>query len=271
MDFGDVIKEMKASPEKKFARKGWNGKGIYIQMQVPDEHSANTLPYIYIVTDKLVSDNSDAPRGRVPWLASQNDMLRDDWVEIVPTPFGFNRIDSSICSNTAKEFREYRYESPVCQGVVDTLKVNENLYIDHMKDCTYCIRTLDPRTYITEADALRIAEFLRANITEAVMWDIAKRKAKEAKFDNQPNPKSDAIHNPAHYTKGRTYEPWDVILDWDLDYLSGTAVKYIARAGRKQQAGMTMKQSEEQDLQKAIEYLQKRLDIMRTIRDFDDN
>lgn len=81
-DFGDVIKEMKAHPDKKFARRGWNGKGIYIQMQVPDEHSANTLPYIYIVTDKLDSNNPDAPRGRVPWQASQNDMLRDDWMEV---------------------------------------------------------------------------------------------------------------------------------------------------------------------------------------------
>lgn len=267
MDFGDVIKEMKKNPEKKFARKGWNGKGIYIQMQVPDEHSANTLPYIYIVTDKLDSNNPDAPRGRVPWLASQTDMLCDDWVEIVPTPFGFNRIDSGICSNIAKEFKEYKYESPVCHGVVDTLKVNEDLYIDHMKDCSYCIRTLDPRTYITEEDALRIAEFLRANITEAVMWDIAKRKAKEGspkcKFDNQPNPQSDLVHNPAHYTKGRKYEPWDVIEDWDLGFLSGNALKYISRAGRKQHAGMTMRQSEEQDIMKAIEYLQKKLSVIR--------
>ena len=301
MDFGDVIKEMKAHPEKKYARKGWNGKGIYIGLQVPDEHSANTLPYIYIVTDKLVSDNPNAPRGRVPWLASQTDMLCDDWVEVAPTPFGLNTIDSKICSNVAKEFREYRYESPVCHGVADTLKVNEDLYIDHMIDCSYCIRTMDPRTYITEEDALRIAEFFRAGITEAVMWDVAKRKAKEGsskcKFDNQPNParekskeetpldreirlkdakdlelyrvnyqsspKSDLVHNPSHYTEGRKYDPWDVFIDWKLDYLTATAAGYITRAGRKQYAGLTMKQSEETDLMKAIECLEKKLSVMR--------
>ena len=71
------------------------------------------------------------------------------------------------------------------------------------------------------------------------------------------------VRSPAHYTKGRRYEPWDVILDWELDYLSGTAVKYIARAGRKQQAGMTMRQSEEQDIMKAIECLEKKLSVMR--------
>ena len=294
MDFGNVIKEMKANPEKKYARKGWNGKGIYIGLQNPDKHSANTLPYIYMVTDKLVSDNPDAPRGRVPWLASQTDMLCDDWVEVAPTPFGLNTIiDSKTCSITAKEFEQYRYESPVCLGVVDSLKVNENLYIDHMKDCTYCIRTLDPRTCITEADALNIAEFFRANITEAVMWDVAKKKAKKdspkCKFDNQPNPNgptntvpevlsvkkktkeetqmdkvfADLVHSPAHYTAGRKYEPWDVALDWDLNCPMSLALRYIARAGRKQYAGMTMRQSEETDIMKAIECLEKELSVVR--------
>ena len=192
MDFGDVIKAMKENPEKKYARKGGNGKGIYIQMQIPDEHSANTLPYIYMVTDKLVSDDPNAPRGRVPWLASQTDMLCDDWVEIAPTPFGFNRIDSDICSNVVKEFKEYKY-------------------------------------------------------------------------DNQPNPQSDLVHSPAHYTKGRKYEPWEVIIDWELDFFLGTALKYISRAGRKQYAGMTMRQSEETDLMKAIEYLKERVENLREI------
>jgi hypothetical protein len=38
-----------------------------------------TLPYIYIVTTKLESDNPASPRGLVPWLASQTDMLSEDW------------------------------------------------------------------------------------------------------------------------------------------------------------------------------------------------
>ncbi len=82
MDFGDVIRKMKEDDLRRFARRGWNGKGIYIQLQNPDEGSANTLPYIYMVTSKLVSDNPDAPRGRVPWLASQTDMLAEDWEEL---------------------------------------------------------------------------------------------------------------------------------------------------------------------------------------------
>lgn len=63
----------------KVARAGWNGKGIYIEMQKPDEHSKMTLPYIYIVTNGLITDNPKAPKGVVPWFASQTDMLAEDW------------------------------------------------------------------------------------------------------------------------------------------------------------------------------------------------
>lgn len=38
-----------------------------------------TYPYIYIDTTGLQTDNPDAPKNRVPWLASQTDMLAEDW------------------------------------------------------------------------------------------------------------------------------------------------------------------------------------------------
>lgn len=82
VSFGRVLELMKSNPARKFARKGWNGKGIYIQLQVPDEHSKMTLPYIYIVTNSLITDNPDAPKGVVPWLASQTDMLAEDWMQV---------------------------------------------------------------------------------------------------------------------------------------------------------------------------------------------
>ena len=52
-------------------REGWNGKGMKIGLQVPDAHSMNTLPYIFMVT---------ADGSRVPWTASQTDILAADWV-----------------------------------------------------------------------------------------------------------------------------------------------------------------------------------------------
>jgi hypothetical protein len=65
---------------KKLRRKGWNGKGIFIKLQRPDEHSKMTGPYIYIDTTGLQTDNPDAPRKCVPWIASQTDLLVDDWM-----------------------------------------------------------------------------------------------------------------------------------------------------------------------------------------------
>lgn len=76
-NFGWALNQLKQG--KKLRRSGWNGKGIYIQMQFPDEHSKMTQPYIYIVTTNLKTDNPNAPKGLVPWFASQTDMLAEDW------------------------------------------------------------------------------------------------------------------------------------------------------------------------------------------------
>ena len=40
------------------------------------------------------------------------------------------------------------------------------------------------------------------------------------------------VHHPAHYCYSE-YEPKDVIRAWELNFNLGSAVKYIARAGRK--------------------------------------
>ena len=52
------------------SRSGWNGRGMFLQLQVPDNLSKMTLPYIYLKT---------AHDDLVPWLASQTDLLSDDW------------------------------------------------------------------------------------------------------------------------------------------------------------------------------------------------
>lgn len=57
----------------------------------------------------------------------------------------------------------------------------------------------------------------------------------------------DMVKSPKHYTEGRQYEPKDVIRDWGLNFNLGSAVKYLARAGRKDDIV--------QDLEKAREYI----------------
>lgn len=81
MNFGQALEALKAG--SKVARKGWNGKGIFIELQRPDEYSKMTHPYIFIDTTGLQTDNSDAPKNRVPWLASQTDLLSEDWEIII--------------------------------------------------------------------------------------------------------------------------------------------------------------------------------------------
>lgn len=52
------------------ARTGWNGAGQWIELQRPDGRSKMSLPYLYIST---------ITGAKVPWLASQTDLLAEDW------------------------------------------------------------------------------------------------------------------------------------------------------------------------------------------------
>lgn len=67
-NFGWALQELKAG--SKVMREGWNGKGMWLALQVPDANSKMQLPYIYMKT---------ADGKLVPWLASQTDMLSTDW------------------------------------------------------------------------------------------------------------------------------------------------------------------------------------------------
>ncbi len=50
---------------------------MWLELQRPDAHSKMTLPYIYLNYPECVT----YPYGaRVPWLASQTDMLSEDWI-----------------------------------------------------------------------------------------------------------------------------------------------------------------------------------------------
>ncbi len=54
----------------KVRRQGWNGKGMWICLQSPDAHSKMQRPYFYIST---------AQGELVPWVASNGDLLGEDW------------------------------------------------------------------------------------------------------------------------------------------------------------------------------------------------
>ncbi len=48
LSFGMALRELKEG--EKLTRAGWNGKGQFVELQIPDKNSKMTLPYIYIST-----------------------------------------------------------------------------------------------------------------------------------------------------------------------------------------------------------------------------
>lgn len=70
MNFGQAIEALKQG--QRVTRAGWNGKGMWLALQVPDAYSKMTLPYIYMRTAGEIGH-------LVPWLASQTDILAEDW------------------------------------------------------------------------------------------------------------------------------------------------------------------------------------------------
>lgn len=66
---------------------------------------------------------------------------------------------------------------------------------------------------------------------------------------------SNAVNHPKHYNTGK-YEVIDVIYDWQLDFSLGNAVKYIARAGKKDQSKTI------EDLKKAVWYIEHEISLL---------
>ena len=80
MYFGAALQELKRG--NKVARSGWNGKGLSIELQTPDENSKMTLPYLFMnypATPASETAPANHVNAKVPWLASQTDNLADDW------------------------------------------------------------------------------------------------------------------------------------------------------------------------------------------------
>jgi len=86
MNFGEAIEALKAG--KRVARTGWNGKGMFLVFVpgTPDAQLREGTPYSNALPlDKAVSINPHVDMftadGKMQpgWLASQTDMLADDW------------------------------------------------------------------------------------------------------------------------------------------------------------------------------------------------
>ena len=88
MDFGDAIRALKEG--KRVARKGWNGKGMYLWLLPAAFVKADWCkePHLRSLAEQnggevecLGSIRMKTADGKVltGWLASQTDMLSEDW------------------------------------------------------------------------------------------------------------------------------------------------------------------------------------------------
>jgi hypothetical protein len=83
MDFGDAIRALKEG--KRVQRDGWNGKGMFLFLVPGSQFKVNREPLLSILGEGAVVDyhphiDMKTAQGYVvPWLASQADMLSNDW------------------------------------------------------------------------------------------------------------------------------------------------------------------------------------------------
>ena len=84
MTFGEALDALKY--KKSVARKGWNGKGMYLFLVYGQEKLTYLINGIYgdptgeplPVLDAIYMKTAD--NKLVPWIASQTDILAEDWV-----------------------------------------------------------------------------------------------------------------------------------------------------------------------------------------------
>lgn len=86
MNFGDALAALKQGG--RVAREGWNGKGMFLFLVPGSTFKVNRPPLLGIYPEGTEInycphiDMKTADNKIVPWLASQTDVLAEDWVAI---------------------------------------------------------------------------------------------------------------------------------------------------------------------------------------------
>ncbi len=86
MNFSEALELIKQG--KLVAREGWNGKGMFVYLVRGSQFQVNRAPLNVIypegteVSYRAHIDMRAADGTLVPWLASQSDLLSEDWVVV---------------------------------------------------------------------------------------------------------------------------------------------------------------------------------------------
>lgn len=92
MNFGQALEALKEG--KRVSRAGWNGKNMFLFLVAGSNFVVNREPLLSImgegamVTYRPHIDMKDAEGKVVPWLASQTDLLAEDWGIVSPKAEG---------------------------------------------------------------------------------------------------------------------------------------------------------------------------------------
>lgn len=84
MSFSAALQYLKEG--KKVAREGWNGKGMFVYLVSGSHFEVNRAPLLGIYPEgteidyRAHLDMKAADGTCVPWVASQTDLLADDWL-----------------------------------------------------------------------------------------------------------------------------------------------------------------------------------------------
>ena len=73
-NFSEILTNLTNIVEFKARRRGWNGNGMWIEIQRPDEHSKMTHPYLV-----MCIPNCEEGLRRLPWQPAQVDLFAEDW------------------------------------------------------------------------------------------------------------------------------------------------------------------------------------------------
>ncbi|MGH7744965.1 MAG: DUF2829 domain-containing protein [Candidatus Dormibacteria bacterium] len=75
MDFSEALSYLRRG--SRVSRAGWNGKGMWLLL----------IPADAWMIDDISGERMETTTGhRLPWLASQTDLLADDWQRLVERP-----------------------------------------------------------------------------------------------------------------------------------------------------------------------------------------
>ena len=93
MNFGDALQMLKQG--QRVARFGWNGKGMWLALSPgcknlpadvfwsgPIREFANSVGGTCTVLPNIMMKTADVEPSVVPWLASQTDILAEDWMVV---------------------------------------------------------------------------------------------------------------------------------------------------------------------------------------------